>query len=146
MTRRLEAVIAPQQAPLSLAEELDKDYETLGETSEEWPEDDATAPLPESVRAAVAQEINDLKSFTDLALSIEDNAKGKALLIALERAFAEADRLGAARKAIIFTESRRTQDYLLRVLASSPFNEGIVLFNGSNTDERSRAIYTGWLA
>jgi adenine-specific DNA-methyltransferase len=86
-----------------------------------------------------------LKSFTSLALSIEENAKGKALLIALERGFAEADRLGAARKAIIFTESRRTQNYLLRVLAGSPFAEGIVLFNGSNTDERSRAIYTGWL-
>ena len=28
--------------------------------------------------------------------------------------------LGAAQKAIIFTESRRTQDYLLRVLADSP--------------------------
>jgi hypothetical protein len=31
------------------------------------------------------------------------------------------------------------------VLADSPFKEGIVLFNGSNTDERSRAIYAAWL-
>ena len=53
--------------------------------------------------------------------------------------------MGAAQKAIIFTESRRTQNYLLRLLADSPFAEGIVLFNGTNTDERSKAIYQAWL-
>ena len=53
--------------------------------------------------------------------------------------------LGAAEKAIIFTESRRTQSYLLRVLGDSPWSEGIVLFNGSNTDERSKQIYARWL-
>src|SRR5205823_11594520 len=40
---------------------------------------------------------------------------------------------------------RRTQNYLVRVLANSPWSEGIVLFNGSNTDQRSRQIYAGWL-
>ena len=65
----------------------------------------------------------------------------------LERAFAESNKLGAARKAIIFTESRRTQDYLLRVLSTHDnFRDGIVLFNGSNTDERSREIYREWLS
>src|ERR1700682_2675561 len=78
------------------------------------------------------------------APAIEHNAKGRALLTALEVAFAKARELGAAEKAIIFTESRRTQSYLLRVLADSPFAEGIVLFNGSNTDERSKQIYTAW--
>jgi len=43
--------------------------------------------------------------------------------------------IGAEQKAIIFTESRRTQSYLLRVLADSPWKDGIVLFNGSNTDD-----------
>ena len=58
---------------------------------------------------------------------------------------AEAEKRGAQQKAIIFTESRRTQSYLLRVLADSPFAEGIVLFNGSNNDERSKQIYAAWL-
>jgi hypothetical protein len=79
------------------------------------------------------------------APAIEHNAKGRALLTALEVAFAKAAELGAAQKAIIFTESRRTQSYLLRVLADSPFAGGIVLFNGSNTDERSKQIYAEWL-
>jgi hypothetical protein len=46
------------------------------------------------------------------AANIRDNAKGKALLTALDRAFAELNRLNAPKKAIIFTESRRTQNYL----------------------------------
>jgi hypothetical protein len=53
------------------------------------------------------------------APAIEHNAKGRALLTALEVAFAKAAELGAAQKAIIFTESRRTQSYLLRVLADA---------------------------
>lgn len=146
ISRRLEGTIAPVQIEMSLAEELDKDYESLDETAEEWSDDPLPPPLSEAQRQAITAEIADLKAFTRLALSIEENAKGKALLIALERGFAEADRHGAARKAIIFTESRRTQEYLLRVLAGSPFHEGIVLFNGSNTDERSRGIYARWLA
>ena len=32
------------------------------------------------------------------------------------------------------------------MLADSPYAEGIVLFNGSNTDERSKQIYAAWLA
>ena len=90
-------------------------------------------------RAAIEQEVADLDSFARLATSIEHNAKGKALLQALEIAFAKATEIGAAQKAVIFTESRRTQSYLLRVLADSPFAEGIVLFNGSNTDEQIQA-------
>ena len=80
-----------------------------------------------------------------LATSIEHNAKGKALLKALHIAFAKAKEMGAAEKAIIFTESRKTQSYLLRVLADSPFAEGVVLFNGTNTDEHSKEIYSAWL-
>ncbi len=52
----------------------------------------------------------------------------------------------APQMAIIFTESRRTQSYLLRVLADNPWGSGIVLFNGSNTDDRSKTIYARWLA
>ena len=57
----------------------------------------------------------------------------------------KAAELGAERKAIIFTESRRTQSYLQRVLADSAWKDGIVLFNGSNNDDISRAIYAAWL-
>jgi superfamily II DNA/RNA helicase len=52
--------------------------------------------------------------------------------------------LGAARKAIIFTESKRTQQYLLDFLAATPFGDGIVLFNGTNSGQRAQAIDKDW--
>lgn len=142
---RLKARLEKAVPAASLEEELNQDYEALDETAEEWNGDEPAPPLSEVDRAAIQREIADLDAFTTLAVSIEHNAKGRALLRALEIAFAKAAEIGAAQKAVIFTESRRTQDYLLRLLADSPFAEGIVLFNGSNSDERSKRIYQEWL-
>ena len=142
---RLKARIASQPQPGTVEDDLDQDYEALGETAEEWPDDDGVEALSDAARHAIEQEISDLDDFAELATSIHRNAKGEALIQALGVAFEKAFQLGAAEKAIIFTESRRTQEYLLRRLADSPFAEGIVLFNGSNNDLRSREIYTAWL-
>ncbi len=129
-----------------LSDQLEGDYEALNETAEEWTNDPGeTAPLSPENRGRLEKEISDLETFRSLAVSITHNAKGRALLAALERAFAEATRLGAAKKAIIFTESRRTQEYLQRLLSESPYGNGVVLFNGSNSDQKSRDIYTAWL-
>lgn len=145
ISKRLKLKLGKQEPAESFEDELDQDYEALDETAEEWPDDEATEFLAESDRKAIEQEIVELDAFAALATSINHNAKGKALLKALDVAFAKARELGAAEKAIIFTESRRTQSYLLRLLADSRFTEGIVLFNGSNTDDRSRSIYHQWI-
>lgn len=143
---RLRAKLTPHEQPaVSLEEELDQDYEALDQTAEEWTEDAQPEPLSAANRAALEREIADLEAFRDLAVSIKHNAKGRALVKALHIAFRKAEELGAAQKAIIFTESRRTQDYLQRVLADSPWKDGIALFNGSNSDDRSRQIYADWL-
>lgn len=78
-------------------------------------------------------------------MSITENAKGTALLQALKAGFARLRQLGAAETAIVFTESRRTQDYLLAVLSQSEYADEVVLFNGSNTDAQSKRIDTEWL-
>ena len=145
LSNRLKAKLRKQEPAEPLEEELDKDYEALDETAEEWTDDEAVEVLTEADRKAIEQEIADLDAFAQLATSIDHNAKGKALLKALQVAFAKAKELGAAEKAIIFTESRRTQSYLLRLLADSPWQDGIVLFNWSNTDEGSKLIYNEWL-
>jgi len=145
MSGRLKAKIQKGSFHESFEEVLGQDYEALGETADEWSEDEPAEPLSQEDRKTIEQEIADLDAFARLATSIEHNAKGKALLKALEIAFAKATEIGAAQKAVIFTESRRTQSYLLRLLADSPFSEGIVLFNGSNADESSRKIYLDWL-
>ncbi|MCL4470370.1 MAG: DEAD/DEAH box helicase [Gammaproteobacteria bacterium] len=150
ISNRLKAKLRKQTPaeslpPETLLDELDQDYEALDETAEEWAEDEPVEFLTEADRQALEQEIADLDAFAALASSIDHNAKGKALLKALGVAFAKAKELGGAEKTIIFTESRRTQSYLLRLLADSPFRDGIVLFNGSNTDDGSKLIYSQWL-
>lgn len=144
ITNRLKAQLKASEPEISLEDELDEDYESLDETADEWG-DNPEEPLSAADRAAIAAEIADLEEFTRLALSIDHNAKGRALLTALDVAFAKARELGAAEKAIIFTESRKTQSYLLRLLGDSAWAEGIVLFNGSNTDDSSKQIYARWL-
>jgi len=145
ISNRLKAKLKKQEPAVTLEGELDQDYEGLSETAEEWQDDAAEVLLSDGDRAALEQEIADLDQFAELAISIDHNAKGKALIKALNIAFKRAKQLGAQEKAIIFTESRKTQSYLLRVLADSPYSEGIVMFNGSNTDEGSKAIYAEWL-
>jgi adenine-specific DNA-methyltransferase len=143
---RLQTKLKKQEPQQTLEDQLDEDYEALDETAEEWTDDPVEVPMTGEEIEALRREVADLEAFRDLAVSIRHNAKGEALVIALTKAFAEARRLGAAEKAIIFTESRKTQDYLQRLLADSDHAEGLVLFNGSNTDPRSREVYAAWVA
>jgi adenine-specific DNA-methyltransferase len=146
LSKRLQARLKKQKLYEDLQEQLGADFEGLAETAEEWPEELIDVePLTEEEKAAIQKELSDLQEFRDLAISVEQNAKGVALIAALDRAFEEMKRLGGAEKAIIFTESRRTQDYLVQLLADSKYGDGIVLFNGSNSDERSKSIYAAWL-
>ncbi len=123
------------------------DQELLNELRDEYGlDDDEILPEPLSPNdiIAIEQESKDLSSFRDLATSIQENAKGLALLIALNAGFKKINLLGATNKVIIFTESRRTQDYLVDLLEANGYVEKIVLFNGSNSDKKSRQIYADW--
>jgi len=145
MSNRLKEKLQQQKNIESLTEQLDEDYEALDETAEEWDSEvQENETVSEAAKSALAGEINELDNFVKLATSITHNAKGKALLKVLDKAFEQTVKLGGAQKAIIFTESRRTQDYLLRLLKDSRWNEGIVLFNGSNNDGKSKEIYADW--
>jgi len=90
-----------------LEEELSEDFEEYEEVADEWSDsDDEPELLTAEDIAVIQQEIADLRAFRDLAVSISENAKGQALLSALRAGFAKTQELGAAQKAIIFTESR----------------------------------------
>jgi superfamily II DNA or RNA helicase len=146
MAKRLEGELEAAPDVPDLAEVLDDDYESFDETADEWDDRSVNASSgPADQRDAVAQEITELRHFKTLATNIRENAKGTALLTALDKAFAELERLGAAKKAIIFTESKRTQEYLLALLETTPYGEGIVLFNGTNSDVRAQTVYAEWL-
>ena len=91
------------------------------------------------------REIVELKKYARLAENIKVNAKGQALPVALEIAFEKAVQLGAQKKAIIFTESRRTQQYLYGLLSENGYKDCLAMMNGSNNDPASKEIYKGWL-
>jgi adenine-specific DNA-methyltransferase len=146
ISERLQARLDKSRGLASLTDTVEEDYEALDTTEEEWAFEEDGEPLSDADQKALETEIGELREFARLATSIEQNAKGRALLKAPDVGCAKARELGAAEKAIIFTESRRTQSYLLRLLADSPWADSIVLFNGSNTDPQSRAIYQEWLA
>lgn len=145
LSNRLKAKLEKTLPKRTLIEELDEDYESLDDEIDEWGEDESVNVLSGVERAAIESEILELDSFAALASSIEQNAKGDALLQVLTKAFERAAELGGERKAIIFTESRRTQEYLLKLLSGSAWGEGLLLFNGSNNDSRSTGIYKDWL-
>lgn len=125
--------------------EIEEDFETYDEYEDEFDDEEEQEPLSSQDIASIEREISELTAFRDLAVSITENAKGLALLEALTAGFEKAKSLGAEQKAIIFTESRRTQDYLVALLSEHGFSEKIVLFNGSNTDQQSKQIYKDWL-
>ncbi len=128
-----------------MEEEIAEDFEEFDEIVDEWTDgDDEPELLTADDITAIDSEIVDLRSFRDLAVSVTENAKGQALLSALSTGFAKAEELGGPRKAIIFTESRRTQEYLVRLLSDNGHGEELVLFNGSNADAQSKEIYVAW--
>jgi len=93
----------------------------------------------------LAAEIEELDHYIRWARSIGVDTKTRALLQALEIGFQKMSEMGAAQKTVIFTESRRTQNYLKDFLDANGYAGRVVVFNGSNTDSESTRIYDRWL-
>ena len=154
LAKKLEGVVTEQTQPKDLEQTIVQDFEEYDEIKDEWEdseeENQPVTDKKEEIYSSgeikeIKKEINDLKEFQRLAGSITRNSKGEVLITALKRGFAETERLGGSKKAIIFTESRRTQEYLNRILENTEYKDRIVLFNGSNSDQKSKEIYNKWI-
>lgn len=159
LVRRLAVAEAEALAVDGPPEPLVADWETLDELADEWAEEENGGLPAERARLTPGQlqelqhEMKELRQFHALAQAISKNSKGEVLLTALRRGFAAAAEAqksqGAAtlqQKAVIFTESRRTQEYLWRVLEQTEFQGQVMLFNGTNNEPTTKAIYQRWLA
>ena len=93
----------------------------------------------------IRKEIKELETFKDLAEKIKKNSKAEHLFVALDKGFEQLNNLGAAPKALIFTESRRTQEFLYELLEKRGYKGRVVRFNGTNSDKDSSAIYRAWM-
>lgn len=131
--------------------ELVDNFETFDELADDYEEDEESKnDQNEKIYttqdiAKIKLEIIALKEFARLAESIRRNSKGENLSTALERGFCELSRLNARKKAIIFTESKRTQEYIKNLLEARGYSGKVVLFNGTNNDTQSHAIYQAWV-
>jgi hypothetical protein len=114
-----------------------------GDGSETQVVEHSMSPTPVDLKKVDA-EIVELDRFVQWARSIQIDAKTRALLIALQIGFHEMEKIGAPRKAVIFTESRRTQEYLRNFLEANGYSGKIVLFNGTNTGPDVDRIYQKW--
>ncbi len=125
------------------AEEIESDVldEILAE-----PESAEVDNEPETIdRQKLREEIDILQRLATWARSIGTDTKTQTLLAALDIGFDQMKSIGASRKALIFTESRRTQEYLKSFLDSQGYRGKVVLFNGTNAGPEATEIYVQWI-
>ena len=149
LVKKLENIVSRHDRPEEFEASVAEDFEAYDELKDEWNEEEDEKEEVQYSPAdleRIKYEITTLKEFESLAVSIDKNSKGEKLFTALDNGFRELQRLGAPRKAIIFTESTRTQEYIRANLEARGYAGEVVLFNGSNTDKKSREIYTAWVA
>ncbi len=111
-------------------------------------DDDSIDESEETVKIDVEKlkkEINNLTNIIQLAQKVKVESKYLALRDAMDYGIKFLKELGANEKVLIFTESRRTQNYLYESLVNDGYDE-VLLFNGSNNDEISLKIYEEWCA
>ena len=133
--------VPPVPIEVALAEEFDASEEL----TEEWGEEELAAAAAD-VEQQTKLELTDLQRFVALANSIQRDSKATKLVEVLPIAFDLAAAKGAARKAVVFTESRKTQEYLFKLLSENGYAGQIVLMNGTNTDDTSKRTYAEWKA
>ncbi len=137
---RLKAMLAGYDQELDLDDfDTFPEYEEEDELAEDVLEDELKSDC-EGIKA----ELELLRGFADLAKSITTNSKGDNLLTALKDGFDRTAKLGGLRKAVIFTESKRTQNYLFNLLSNNGYEGKIVFLNGVNNDAVSKDIYNKW--
>lgn len=141
---RIDAQMEEEESTMTF-----EDYEDWGNMMEEIPDADENwrkkeEPLsPEDLRL-LGEERGWLQRCRELAETISSNSKAEQLLVALDSGFTKLAELGAHRKALIFTESRRTQEFLFRLLSERGYEGQVMTFSGTNNDARSNKILKLW--
>lgn len=156
---RLVAMRERRHDEMSLAEriiegdEIEDEYldELLADSSstseEAVAEQDDVEQLPDHIDLGkLNSEIEEIDRYIRWASSIGVDEKSRALLKALQIGLGRIAEMDAQRKAVIFTESRRTQEYLRDFLDANGYAGQTVLFNGTNSGAEAKAIYERWVA
>lgn len=147
MRARLQALLNEQSIDEDWLGKLLDDEDLESDLVDELEAEEEATSAPAAVDLALLKsEIAELDHYIDLASKVREDQKSHALLRALDQGFERMGQMGAARKAVIFTESRRTQEYLARFLEAHGHAGKVVTFSGQNQGAGSNGIYQRWLA
>ncbi|MER2559445.1 MAG: SNF2-related protein [Myxococcaceae bacterium] len=136
LEKRLEyAKLSQSGSALLFEPEETKQYV---EEAEEWSDDPTEKP---HTLDAMKREVWELQQFANRAEKIRVNSKGEALKRAIDRVFTVARAHQWPEKAVIFTESKRTLEYLDQLLSANGFAGKIAKLTGdAGTPEARRAL------
>jgi hypothetical protein len=118
------------------------ELEGFSEEVEELFDDGSSAARPRGQLALrrLNDELAELRACAGLARRITANAKGDALVRGLDRCFTVARACGWPEKAVVFTEFRRTQDYLRKLLQGRGYQVTCLSGDVSGTDRRQALV------
>ena len=136
---RLRRLKAGKGAAVSTGDLRDlEDEEEIDQASEEQP-----VPVD---RGAVAEELALVEDFITRARSLPHDAKARSFQDAI-RVVLELGREGrGSGKAVVFTESITTQEYLRKLLLDMGLgDEDVTLFRGTNDHDRAKQAHARWV-
>jgi SNF2 family DNA or RNA helicase len=144
----VERLIAEEEIEDELLDEMFDSPPQLSsdENSEAQPQAaEPEPPEPAIDRQKLLAEIDELNRYAQWARNIGIDTKTRSLIKALEIGFEKMAEMGAAQRAVIFTESRRTQAYLKDFLEANGYAGRVITFNGTNKEPETTAIYERWV-
>ena len=134
--RRLQQGLSADDSVTSVLRDLE-DEEEIEESSEE-----SNPPID---REALTAELARVESFISRARSLPHDAKARSFQEAIKVIFDLARNGRGSGKAVVFTESITTQEYLLKLLRNIGLgDEEITLFRGVNDHERAQQALGRW--
>jgi adenine-specific DNA-methyltransferase len=117
----------------------------LEDDEENEKEDASEEPNQPIDRPALAAELGRVESFISRARSLPHDAKARSFQDAIKVIFDLARKGRGSGKAVVFTESLTTQEYLLKLLRDIGLgDEEITLFRGVNDHERAQQALARW--
>ncbi|HEY6105668.1 MAG TPA: SNF2-related protein, partial [Anaeromyxobacteraceae bacterium] len=135
----LEARLAGEECAAAAAPEA----AGFEEEAEEWEEGPEVPPAPRAppLLRRMRAELRELRGFARDARAIRENAKGQALGRGLDRAFTVARACGWPEKAVVFTEFRRTQEYLDGLLRARGWSVTCLSGDVAGADRRQALVH-----
>lgn len=139
--RRLQGDVRSEGTAATILRDLEEEEEDEGENDEAPPVESA----PPIDRATLAAELSRVEGFIVRARSLPNDAKARSFQEAI-KVILDLGRDGrGSGKAVVFTESITTQEYLRQLLqAIGLSDEDITLFRGVNDHERAEQALARW--